>query len=160
MLSQGDLGSSFAGVMLVAAGIVLVFSLGRLLRKRGSAPPPPEAVERAVRRVEEAAEKAVSDIESLGGELQGRIETRIRVLAELLARADAFPEGPNPPAQSKEAGPARPDRTGERGSKLEEVFELAGRGMDASGIAELTSLEPAEVEFILSLREMRRSRRL
>jgi hypothetical protein len=70
-----------------------------------------------------------------------RAETRLRVLAELLDRAErttsAMPGG----------------GAGRVADKLTEVYALADDGLDSTAIAERTEFERGEVELILSLRK-------
>ena len=94
-------------------------------------------------RLRETSNRLMAEIESLGREVRGQTETRVRVLNELLARAD----GAISRMQGAEPVPQPP--------RFEEVYRLADEGADAAAIAERTDFERGEVELILSLRRPR-----
>jgi hypothetical protein len=129
--------------VLVAIGAAIIaLVLARWWRRTHSRTPEQEDAQDGlqVRRVQEKGDEILAEIESAGREVLSRAETRIRVLNELLVRAEET-------AASAPAGdPARGvDRAAE-------VCRLAGEGLGPIEIARRTGLEPGEVELILSLR--------
>ena len=136
-------------VVLILAGLIaLTITLGRLIRRHGprrgaeadGGLPTGRGVAQTEARLRETSERLMAEIESLGREVRGQTETRVRVLNELLALADTAisrMEGAEPLPQPP---------------RFEEVYRLADAGLDAASIAERTTFERGEVELILSLR--------
>ena len=142
-----EIGSSWAGILILAGLIAVVFTLGRLLKRHsgsdagaGTGLSPARGLADADTRLKETAERLMADIEALGRESRAEVETRVRVLAELLARADAVIEG------MERAEPVPPP------PRFEEVYRLADEGLDPAAIAGRTSFERGEVELILGIR--------
>ena len=142
-----EIGTSWAAVLVLAGLIAIVFTLGRLLKRHasgdaGAGPGLPSARGQAEAgaRLRETAERLMAEIETLGRESRAEVETRVRVLAELLARADAAIER----LEGAEPVPAPP--------RFEKVYRFADEGLDAAAIAERTSFERGEVELILGIR--------
>jgi hypothetical protein len=147
MCFLAEIGPSWAGVLVLAGLIAIVFTLGRLLQKRsgadagaGTGLPPARAYADAEARLKETDERLMADIETIGRESRAEVETRARVLAELLSRADAVV------GRLEGAKPVPPP------PRFEEVYRLADEGLDAATIAERTSFERGEVELILGIR--------
>ncbi|MHC5054180.1 MAG: hypothetical protein ACYTKD_05630 [Planctomycetota bacterium] len=150
MYLLAEINSSLAGVLVLAGLIALVFTLGRLIRKHknlatrdaGAGPQLPSARAQAdaEARLRETAERLMAEIETMARESRAEVETRVRVLAELLARADAAIEK----LPGEEPVPPPP--------RFEEVYRLADEGLDAAAIAGRTSFERGEVELILGVR--------
>ena len=147
MFFLAEIGPSLAGVLVLAGLIAIIFTLGRLIKKHaprdagagpGLVPGRVDAITEA--RMREIADRLMTEIESLGRESRGEVETRARVLAELLARADAVIDG------LEGAKPVPPP------PRFEEVYRLTDEGLDAASIAERTSFERGEVELILGIR--------
>jgi len=139
--------SDLSGVMIMLGAIVVAFTLGRLLGRRGRAPGAPDgsSAEEQIERIEEAGGRVLRDIESLGNETVARAETRLRVLNEMVLRAER-------------AGVAsESENGGELAGRFDEVYRLADEGVDPNGIAERTSFERGEVDLILGLRARSRS---
>ena len=147
--------SDWTGVLILAGLIALTITLGRLIRRHGAKEGvgPGEGLEpggyvrrgsggavETEARLRETSGRLMAEIETLGREVRGQTETRIRVLNELLARAD----GVMSRMQGAEPAPQPP--------RFEEVYRLADEGADAAAIAERTDFERGEVELILSLR--------
>ena len=146
-----EIDSSWAAALILAGLIALVFTLGRLIRRHsagvpgaGAAPPGGPSPADAERRLRETAERLMAEIESLGREMRGQVETRVRVLNELLARTDETISR----IEGAERPPAPP--------RFEEVYRLADDGLEPPSIAERTTFEQGEVELILSLRRRAR----
>jgi hypothetical protein len=148
MFFLAEIDPSLAGVLILAGLIAIIFTLGRLIKKHT---PPPDAgaasglVPGRVDAITEArlrkvADRLMTEMESLGREARGEVETRVRVLAELLARADVMIEG------IEGAKPVPPP------PRFEEVYRLADEGLDPASVAERTSFERGEVELILGIR--------
>ncbi|MHC4252859.1 MAG: hypothetical protein ACYS9X_27390 [Planctomycetota bacterium] len=147
MYLLAEINSSLAGVLVLAGLIALVFTLGRLIKKHstrdaeaGPQLPSARAHADAEARLRETAERLMAEIEGVARESRAEVETRVRVLAELLARADAAIE------RLPGAEPVPPP------PRFEEVYRLADDGLDAAAIAGRTSFERGEVELILGVR--------
>jgi len=136
------------GAGLVLAGLIaIIFTLGRLIRKHSTRSadewpgvPTGRGTAEADARLRDAADRLMAEIESVGKETRAEVETRVRVLAELLARADMVIDQ----IEGTEPVPPPP--------RFEEVYRLADEGLDAAAIAEHTSFERGEVELILGIR--------
>ena len=147
MCVLAEISPSWAGVLVLAGLIAIVFTLGRLIKKHstrdaeaGPGLPRPRGYADAEARLKETAERLTAEIEGVARESRAEVETRVRVLAELLARADAaIGKLPN-----EEPVPPPP--------RFEEVYRLADEGLDAAAIAGRTSFERGEVELILGIR--------
>jgi len=135
--------ANVAGVLLVAGAIVLAISLGRLFRRATPAESSAGGQE-AIRRLRETADRLASELEAIGREARAQLETRIRVLNELILEAERLAERLGSP------GPQAPGPQGAR-TRLDEVVELAAAGLDPAAIAARTGFERGEVELILSL---------
>jgi len=151
MFLLAEISPSLAGVLVLAGLIAIIFTLGRLIKKH--APPRNAGGEPALlpgrvdavaeARLREAADRLMTEIETLGRESRAEVETRVRVLAELLARADAVIEGLGGAGAAKPVPPP---------PRFEEVYRLTDEGLDPAAIAERTSFERGEVELILGIR--------
>jgi len=142
-----EIDSSWAGVLVLAGLIAMVFTLGRLIRKHYNRTtdewpgvPTGRGTPGADARLRDTADRLMAEIESAGKETRAEVETRVRVLAELLVRADAVIER----VEGTEPVPPPP--------RFEEVYRLADDGLDPAAIAERTSFERGEVELILGIR--------
>lgn len=148
--------SDWTFALILAGVIALVITLGRLHRRRGGqgdagvggGPASGRGVAEADERLRETADRLMVELDTFGREVQGRVETRVRVLNELLARADTVASRLD--GAGAGAGTAQPPR-------FEEVYRLADDGVDAAAIAARTSFERGEVDLILSLRRESRS---
>jgi hypothetical protein len=129
-------------ILMVVGAAVVAFTLGRLAWRRRAADADPAFGEEhgQVRRLREKTDQMISEIEAMGRETIARAETRIRVLNELLVRANSSASRTSPDAERVDA------------SRLDEVHRLAREGLGPAGIAERTGFEPGEIELILSLR--------
>jgi uncharacterized protein YoxC len=132
--------SMISDVLLVLAAIVLAVTIGRAMKRArrvgdsGEAGES-EAMRAHIQRLHEAGDKILAQIDELGRDTVARAETRVRVLSELLARAEQIqPEA---------------ERVSDR---LSEVYALAEQGLDAAAIAERTEFERGEVDLVLGLR--------
>ncbi len=143
----------WAFALILAGVIALVITLGRLTRRHGGqgdgGPASGRGVAEADERLRETAEGLMAEIDTFGREVQGRVETRVRVLNELLVRADSVASRLD--GAEAGAGTAPPPQ-------FDEVYQLADEGLDAAAIAARTSFECGEVDLILSLRRESRSR--
>jgi hypothetical protein len=175
MLAEGAM-STVGPVLLVAGAIVLVISLGRLARRRGTGAGRSGGDEdaEAVRRVREAGERELARIEDHARRARAEIETKTRVMNGLLVRAEkaiarlekegggaptdrAAPSEKPPGVQSGTGGAGRQERPGPPGKlpgdpRFAEVYRLADDGLGPAEIAARTEFERGEVELILGLR--------
>jgi len=142
-----EIDPSLAGVLVLAGLIAIIFTLGRLIRKHSARSadewpgvPTGRGAAGADARLRDTADRLMAEIESVGKETRAEVETRVRVLAELLARADVVIDQ----IEGTEPVPPPP--------RFEEVYRLADDGLDPAGIAERTSFERGEVELILGIR--------
>jgi hypothetical protein len=123
-----------SGLLLIGGAAIVAFTLGRLAWRRRTPAATSDLGEenRQIRRLRET--------ETMGRETIARAETRIRVLNELLVRANRTASRTSPDAERVDA------------SRLDEVHRLAGEGLGPAQIAERTGFERGEVELILSLK--------
>jgi hypothetical protein len=145
MLAEG-VTSAVGPVLLTAGAIVLVISLGRLMRRGGVRPGGRDWNEDAVRRIREAAEEEIARIELHARDTRAKIETKIHLLNALLVRSEKAIARLEE-QETKGGGEGAPAE-----ERFAEVYRLADGGLDAAGIASRTEFERGEVELILSLR--------
>jgi hypothetical protein len=144
-------GADLSGPLLVVGAIAVAFALGRILARRGGSSAVDGGVQHMrvdeqIERIEEAGGRVLQEIEALGRETVSRAETRLRVLNELLVRAER-------------AGLTSGDDGAGLASRFDEIYRLADEGVDSAGIAEQTEFERGEVDLILSLRAKSRKER-
>jgi hypothetical protein len=154
-------GFPFQALLLVGGLAALLLVLGRRRRRDIGDPRPPGAFEAAPRDSRQELEHLLAEIQDLSRDHIARLDTKIRLLTQLLADADqkkreldalleraaALPRPPDatPAPSPRPAKPANPlhDR----------VYTLQDAGKDVGDICRATGLEKGEVELILGLRK-------
>jgi hypothetical protein len=144
------------GTWLVALGVVVLTALTFVQRAKMKRRAGVDLVDKGggdggKRDARESMEALFVQLQEFSRETLAKLDTKVRVLNELLTRAEARIEelkrlsvaGPKPaaPAPGKPANPLH-----------EKVFRLADSGNASTQIAAETGLERGEVELILGLR--------
>jgi hypothetical protein len=150
---EGETGGSSLQVALLLAGLAILF-LTIYLRRRRPSPDlrPPGSFEEQVRDPRRELEQLLADIQDLSRDQIARLDTKIRLLTQLLADCDRKQReiqellGKPRTELAAAAKPANPlhDR----------VYTLQDSGTDVLEICRQTGLEKGEVELILGLRRM------
>lgn len=169
MVIATEMSTTQTAALVVAFGVVIVslFYCRRLVRRREGAgwregsDGPPRRQRPVPSALEESSERLVLELQELGRELEGRLDTKIHHLQRLVSEADKLAdrlsklmaraeEEVGERARSAQGyGPSRPRVDPRRA----EVETLARSGLDARAIAERTGLPAGEVELILNLME-------
>jgi hypothetical protein len=151
---EGETGGSSLQVALLLAGLAILF-LTIYLRRRRPSPDlrPPGSFEEQARDPRRELEQLLADIQDLSRDQIARLDTKIRLLTQLIADCDQrkreleellgrLPGGAAAPAP-RSANPLH-DR----------VYGLQDAGIDVLEICRQTGLEKGEVELILGLRRV------
>lgn len=145
-------------IMGIVAALFVAVILPRLRRKR-SAPESLGTFEPVQRDARHELERLLTDIQDISREHIARLDTKIRMLNQLLLECDQkqrhlesllgrspapapLPEKP-PPAAHRPSNPLH-----------EQVYSLKDGGKELTDICSATGLEKGEVELILGLRGM------
>jgi len=169
-------GSICAAVMLVAIFVFVIM----LIRTKKRLPAGDSAIGNLRRDELEAGgvrrelERLMVDIETMCREVTARLDTKIRVLNELIMEADgkiaqlkrvsakSAPEKPadSPAAKAEEsAPPEKPPETQtesiESDPRFKRIFEMADAGADLVAISRETGTPKGEIKLILDLRNRR-----
>ncbi|MBI2932455.1 MAG: hypothetical protein HYY16_12455 [Planctomycetes bacterium] len=135
------------GVVFVLAALLLLAA-----RRSSSSGRPGLFAREEEEHARDQLQRLLADIQELSREHVARLDTKIRMLQQLLAEADArirelrglAAQPPmNPPAPTKPSNPLH-----------ERVYALADAGKSIAEIGGETGLERGEVELILGLRKM------
>jgi hypothetical protein len=154
LASEGDAAASSLPVALLLLGVAVLFLTLYLKRRRADSSPRPQGVfEDALRDPRRELEQLLADIQDLSRDQIARLDTKIRLLTQLIADCDrrkleleellAKVPGGAPPPAPRSANPLH-DR----------VYGLQDAGTDVLEICRQTGLEKGEVELILGLRRM------
>lgn len=165
VLSQGEPSGSLpksttatVWIVLIVAALFVAVVLPRLRRRRDGAQETLGSFGASAGGAREELERLLTEIQDLSREHIARLDTKIRMLnqlllecdqkkkglEDLLARAGGLPPAPEaPPAASR---PANPLHT--------QVYSLQDSGKEVLDICAATGLEKGEVELILGLRRM------
>ena len=153
-------GFPYQAVLLVAGLAALLFALSRRRRRDAADPRPPGAFEAAPRDSRQELEHLLAEIQDLSRDHIARLDTKIRLLTQLLADADQKKREldvlleraaalPRP-----DATPAPAPRSPKPANPLHDrVYTLQDAGKDVADICRTTGLEKGEVELILGLRK-------
>ncbi len=150
---MGDHLGDFAPFLLVLSALVIAVWFGRRRARQ------PKSAQRTdhQRSLDERQRltKAIGELEvnlmEFGRDIEGRLDTRIHMLSELIRSADEKIERLETLAGEKR-------RHGSNVPPLHmEIYRLADDGLDKVEIARRTSMTPGEVELILGLRKSRES---
>lgn len=142
------------GIWLVIAGVAILMAMTFVqrakMRRRAGVDLGGRSGEAERREARDSLEALFVQLQEFSRETLAKLDTKIRVMNELLARADARIEelkrlsssgAASAPSPAKPANPLH-DR----------VYRLADAGKNASEIASESGLERGEVELILGLR--------
>ncbi len=145
-----DLGN-YLPLLLVVAALIFVIMLGRRrVRSGGGREQGGEGAKDARVRLRKSMEELQIKLMEFGRDVEGRLDTRIRTLSELIREADERI------ARLEEMKGVRNRASGDELPQLHrEVHRLADEGLDNIEIARRTSTTPGEVELILGLRRQR-----
>ncbi len=147
-------------IMGIVAALFVAVILPRLRRKRGAS----ESLgtfEPQQRDARQELERLLTDIQDISREHIARLDTKIRMLNQLLLECDQkqrhleslLGRGPVPaPLPEKQPAPAAPPRPSN--PLHEQVYALKDGGKELQDICSATGLEKGEVELILGLRGM------
>jgi len=139
------------GVLMVLAGlIVIVVMLRRMprLRSKISERRKTPADESAQAGLKATMEELAVQLHEMSRALNARLDTKMRVLDALLAKADeAVARLERLLAEKSEASASQSE------SRFADVYRLADEGKGYPEIARLKNLQPGEVELILNLRQ-------
>ncbi len=156
MGSDGNQGLVF--MILGFVVLALVLFLSRFLRRRGASDPHPGTfgvdtkaeLEQLVAEIRDAAREEIARLDTkmrMLNQLLADCDRKARELEALLGRAAAKPAPP--PQEGKE-----PPSGGAGNPLHEKVFALQDAGKDLGEICDATGLEKGEAELILGLRRM------
>jgi hypothetical protein len=127
------------------------YLLFRISRARAQTPPrDPRRMIQELREREEIQgdlQKLVVDIQELTRQNIAVLDTKMKILQQLIADADARIKALGPTAANAGAGAEPPLR--------QKVFEMADRGLDAHQIGRQLGMERGEVDLILGLRQVK-----
>ncbi len=149
---MGDSIGQYAALAAVAVAIVLVFRWGKKRRgeisKAASQAGGPSTLSEH-QRLQRAVEKLQVNLMEFSREVEGRLDTRIRTLTQLVSDADERIK------KLEELQDKTPARKKEIPELHKDVYRLADEGFDEVEIARRTSTTPGEVGLILGLRRTR-----
>lgn len=149
-------------IVLAVVGLSVAALLPRLRRRREAPHERPGAFGEGEERARAELERLLAEIQDLSREHIARLDTKIRLLTQLLAECDqkkkeletllgrAASAGPSKPEPSPPPRPANPLH--------DQVWSLQDAGKDPLEICSATGLEKGEVDLILGLRRMPPSR--
>ena len=148
-------------IIILVAALFFAVVAPRLRRRRQNAPPErPGTFGDPTATARDELERLLADIQDLSREHIARLDTKIRLLNQLLIECDqkkkeleailgrtvnAGLSRLEPPPPSRPANPLH-----------DQVYALADSGKNAFDICTATGLEKGEVELILGLRKMQR----
>ncbi len=137
-------------VFLIVGVAALVFVMNRRRRREATDVRPPGAFEAPSRDPRGELEHLLAEIQELSRDHIARLDTKIRLLTQLLQDCDQKKReleallDRTPAPAAKAAKPAHPLH--------DQVYGLVDSGKDVSEICTATGLEKGEVELILGLR--------
>jgi hypothetical protein len=139
----------------VVVALFIAVVVPRLRRRRRPEGPPPGTFDAGTRDARYELDRLLTDIQDLSREQIAKLDTKIRMLNQLLLECDhkkreledllgRAPSTPTPPTI-----PQRPSNP-----LHDQVYSLQDSGKDLDAICSATGLEKGEVELILGLRTM------
>ncbi|MHC4712399.1 MAG: hypothetical protein ACYTAN_03880 [Planctomycetota bacterium] len=142
---------NYLSLLLVVAALIIVIMLGRRRgRTRAAGKGDGEGAQDARVRLRKSMEELQIKLMEFGRDMEGRLDTRIRTLSELIREADERI------ARLEELKGGKGRTSGDEVPELHrEIHRLADEGLDNVEIARRTSSTPGEVELILGLRRQR-----
>jgi hypothetical protein len=144
-------------IVLVVGALFVAVVLPRLRRRQDGPRETLGSFGASTGGTREELERLLTEIQDLSREHIARLDTKIRMLNQLLLECDQKKKelesllGKAPPAEAPaKAGPARPANP-----LHDQVYTLQDSGKEILDICAATGLEKGEVELILGLRKMR-----
>ena len=146
-------------IVLVVAALFIAVVLPRLRRRREGPPETLGTFGAATGGTREELERLLTEIQDLSREHIARLDTKIRMLNQLLLECDQKKKelealmgraAPDLPAEAPAKGPAKAANP-----LHDQVYTLQDSGKEILDICAATGLEKGEVELILGLRKMR-----
>ena len=141
-------------IVLVIAALFVAVVLPRLRRRRDGPPETLGTFGAAAGGTREELERLLTEIQDLSREHIARLDTKIRMLNQLLLECDQKKKELE--ALLGKAPPAEPPAPARSANPLhDQVYTLQDSGKEILDICAATGLEKGEVELILGLRKMR-----
>lgn len=153
MASLGDLPP---GIPLIVLGVGILSAMGLMARAKMRRRELGVDLEKPGKRedVRESLDEIFVKLQEFSRESLSRLDTRIRMLNELLTRADAKIAELKKLQESRPAAPEAP--AGKPANPLhEKIYRLADEGKTLLQITDATGLQRGEIELVLGLREKR-----
>jgi len=153
MASLGDLPP---GIPLIVLGVGVLSAMGLMARARMRKRELGVDLDKPAKRedVRESLDEIFVKLQEFSRDSLSRLDTRIRMLNELLTRADAKIAELKKLQESRPADPASPPAK-PANPLHEKIYRLADEGKTVLQITESTGLQRGEIELVLGLREKR-----
>lgn len=145
---------SVGAVLFLLALWTVVRTQRRIERRDASAPGadrPPDGADPALA---DSMRKLLLQIEESHRKIGGAIDTRLRLLDQLVAQADKRIESLKAAADAESSRPI-PSSPAED-PQTQEIYKMAEQGMDPVDIARKTNRQRGEIDLILSLKKLKR----
>lgn len=144
--------------LLIAAGILLIILLPKLRRRRMQDLPTPKD-HRIEADMQSRLEQLLIQIQELSREHIARLDSKIRMLNQLLIEADQKKKEIETLLARTVASSASPADISTRPTHPlhQKIYALRDQGRNLSEICSTTGLEPGEVELVLGLRQIDKS---
>ncbi len=140
-------------VFLILGVAALIFVLNRRRRREATDLRPPGAFEAPSRDPRGELEHLLAEIQDLSRDHIARLDTKIRLLTQLLQDCDQKKREIEALLDRAPAPPGPPPRPAKPGNPLhDQVYGLVDAGKEVADICAATGLEKGEVELILGLR--------
>jgi hypothetical protein len=157
--------ASYVWIGLIALSFFVIVILPRLRRKRGGAPEALGTFGPSSMGPREELERLLTEIQDLSREHIARLDTKIRLLNQLLLECDQkkrelealLGKTVEPAEKRVDSPPVRPPTIRASNPLHDQVYTLQDSGKEVLDICAATGLEKGEVELILGLRRMRPS---
>ncbi len=147
--------SGIALVVVGVAALIFIFLVPRLARRRSSAAKPGTFDEGRSRDSRDEMERLLIEIQELSREQIAKLDTKIRMMGQLLAECDRKKAELEALLGRAPAGNAPPPPPPRPSNPLhDQVYALQDKGKSIAEICAATELEKGEVELILGLRRM------
>lgn len=139
--------------VFLLVGLAALFLVMARRRRRGTLDArPPGAFEADVRDPRQELERVLVEIQDLSRDHIARLDTKIRLLNQLLLDCDRKKAELEALLGKSPASPAAPASARPPNPLHDQVYTLRDSGQDVAAICQATGLEKGEVELILGLR--------